>query len=81
MSWCGGGEISPTPGVHRRARAIHGQTLVKGSRVYVSFAEDYVMIWDHNGWACNDNRNDPCHDYPDMYSGTMGYVVEFGIGE
>ena len=35
------------------------------------------MIWDHNGWACNDNRNDPCHDYPDMYSGTMGYVCEF----
>ncbi|MBR6353367.1 MAG: hypothetical protein IKS25_04510 [Oscillospiraceae bacterium] len=40
-------------------------------------AEDYIMIWDHNGWACNDNRNDPCHDYPDMYSGTMGYVCEF----
>ena len=39
--------------------------------------EDYIMIWDHNGWACNDNRNDPCHDYPDMYSGTMGYVCEF----
>ena len=40
-------------------------------------AEDYVMIWDHNGWACNDNRNDPCHDYPEFYSGTMGYVCEF----
>lgn len=30
--------------VDGKARAIHGQTLVKGSRVYVSFAEDYVMI-------------------------------------
>ena len=24
MSWCGGGEISPTPGVEKRVRAIHG---------------------------------------------------------
>ena len=40
-------------------------------------AEDYVMIWDHNGWACNDNRDDPCHDYPEFYEGTMGYVCEF----
>lgn len=30
--------------VDGKARAIHGQTLVKGARVYVSFAEDYVMI-------------------------------------
>lgn len=30
--------------IEGKARAIHGQTLVKGSRVYVSFAEDYVMI-------------------------------------
>ena len=40
-------------------------------------AEDYVMLWNHNGWAYNDNRNDPCADYPDFYSGTMGYVCEF----
>ena len=39
--------------------------------------EDYIMLWDHNGWAYNDNRNDPCHDYPEFYSGTMGYVCEF----
>lgn len=40
-------------------------------------AEDYVMLWNNNGWALNDNRNDPCADYPDFYSGTMGYVCEF----
>ncbi len=53
----------------------------RGEPTYVDrndeVAEDYVMIWDHNGWACNDNRDDPCHDYPEFYSGTMGYVCEF----
>ena len=40
-------------------------------------SEDYVMLWNHSGWAYNDNRDDPCADYPDFYSGTMGYVCEF----
>src|SRR2546421_9906750 len=31
MSWCGGGEISPTPAVECRVRAIHGYTLFGGS--------------------------------------------------
>src|SRR5215472_8883842 len=31
MSWCGGGEISPTPGVDFRVLAIHGHTLAPGS--------------------------------------------------
>src|SRR6266700_1946693 len=31
MSWCGGGEIRPTPGVEYRVRAIHGYTLCPGS--------------------------------------------------
>src|SRR5678816_1391689 len=31
MSWCGGGEIRPTPGVERRVFAIHGHTLWPGS--------------------------------------------------
>ncbi len=31
MSWCGGGEISPTPGVELRVRAIQGQTFCPGS--------------------------------------------------
>ena len=39
--------------------------------------EDFIMLWNHKGWAYNDNRDDPCRDYPDMYSGTMGYVCEF----
>lgn len=41
-------------------------------------AEDYIMLWNNNGWACNDNRDDPCKDYPQFYSGTMGYICEFG---
>ena len=31
MSWCGGGEISPTPGVEWRTRAIVSSTLWPGS--------------------------------------------------
>src|SRR3954468_22876327 len=31
MSWCGGGEIRPTPGVAWRVLAIHGHTLLPGS--------------------------------------------------
>lgn len=53
----------------------------KGEPTYVDtndqVSENYIMLWNHNGWACNDNRDDPCHDYPDFYSGTMGYVCEF----
>src|SRR5262249_45958305 len=31
MSWCGGGEISPTPGVAWRTFAIHGYTFGPGN--------------------------------------------------
>src|SRR6476660_10270538 len=31
MSWCGGGEIRPTPGVEYRVLAIHGYTLCPGN--------------------------------------------------
>src|SRR5919106_1340632 len=31
MSWCGGGEIRPTPGVERRTRAMFSSTLWPGS--------------------------------------------------
>ncbi len=31
MSWWGGGEINPTPGVENRVRAIQGYTLPPGS--------------------------------------------------
>ncbi len=41
------------------------------------FQEEFIMLWDHGGWAYNDNRDDPCRDYPDFYSGTMGYICEF----
>lgn len=54
----------------------------KGEPSYVDVndqvSEDYVMLWNNNGWACNDNRDDPCKDYPAFYSGTMGYVIEYG---
>lgn len=40
--------------------------------------EDYIMIYREDGvWYYNDNRNDPAADYPEYYSGTMGYVCEF----
>ncbi len=68
------------------------ESWVNGQEGYVSWAkgepsyvdvndqvsEDYVMLWNNNGWAYNDNRDDPCADYPDFYSGTMGYICEFG---
>lgn len=41
-------------------------------------AEDYVMLWNHNGWGYNDNRNDPVADYPEWYSGTIAYICEYG---
>ena len=41
-------------------------------------AEDYVMLWNNNGWGYNDNRNDPIADYPQWYSGTVGFVCEYG---
>lgn len=41
-------------------------------------SEDYVLLWDNNGWAMNDSRNDPVADYPQWYSGTIGFVCEFG---
>lgn len=54
----------------------------KGEPTYVDVndqvSEDYVMLWNNNGWACNDNRDDPCKDYPAFYSGTMGYIIEYG---
>ncbi len=43
---------------------------------YDGAAEDYLMLWNHNGWVYNDSRNDPVADYPDWYSGTIGFVCE-----
>ena len=41
--------------------------------------EDYVMLWKFNGeWVYNDSRDDPVKDYPDMYSGKIGFVCEMG---
>ena len=54
----------------------------KGEPTYVDVndqvAEDYVMLWNNNGWGYNDNRNDPIADYPQWYSGTVGFVCEYG---
>lgn len=52
----------------------------KGEPSYVDYGddvtEDYVLLWDHNGWCYNDSRNDPVADYPEMYSGNLAYVCE-----
>lgn len=40
-------------------------------------AEDYLLLWYHNGWYYNDSRNDPVSDYPEMYRGQIAYVCEF----
>src|SRR5437763_10893899 len=46
MSWCGGGEIRPTPGVECRVLAIHGQTLWPGSwPPSPGFAPCAILIW------------------------------------
>lgn len=45
---------------------------------YDSVPEDYIMVFKaDNDWFYNDNRNDPAADYPQYYSGVMGYVCEF----
>lgn len=41
-------------------------------------SEDYLLLWNNNGWVYNDSRNDPVSEYPEWYSGTIGYVAEFG---
>ena len=41
--------------------------------------ENYVMLWLRDGgWYYNDSREDPAGEFPDWYSGSMGYVCEFG---
>ena len=45
---------------------------------YDGAAEDYVMLWKYDdGWKYNDSRNDPAGDFPQWYSGTIGYVCEY----
>lgn len=41
--------------------------------------EDYILMWNTNGtWTYNDSRNDPVADYPEMYSGNIAFICEFG---
>ncbi len=58
------------------------EVWAKGEPSYVDIndqvAEDYIMLWDNNGWGYNDNRNDPIADYPEWYSGTVGFICEYG---
>lgn len=43
--------------------------------------EDYILLWKFNGdWVYNDSRDNPVKDYPDMYSGQIGFVCEFEAG-
>ena len=48
---------------------------------YDGAAEDFLMLWNHNGWCYNDCRENPAADFPDYYSGSIGFVVEYGVGE
>ena len=58
------------------------EVWAKGEPSYVDIndqvAEDYIMLWNNNGWGYNDNRNDPIADYPEWYSGTVGFICEYG---
>ncbi len=45
---------------------------------YDDVYEDYVMLCRvGDEWFYNDNRNDPAADYPEYYSGSMGFACEF----
>lgn len=67
MKWVTGEEIMYYP-------------WANGEPSYVDYGddvdEDYVLLWDHNGWCYNDSRDDPVQDYPEMYSGNLAYVCE-----
>ena len=41
-------------------------------------SEDYIMLWKYiDGWKYNDSINDPAGDYPQWYSGSIGYICEY----
>ena len=40
--------------------------------------EDYLLLWDINGWTYNDTINDVVTRYPRPYSGRTAYVIEYG---
>ncbi|MBQ5405836.1 MAG: protein kinase [Oscillospiraceae bacterium] len=48
---------------------------------YDNAPEDFIMLWNHNGWCYNDCRENPARDFPEYYSGSIGFVVEYGVGE
>ena len=48
---------------------------------YDGAPEDFIMLWNHNGWCYNDSRQNPAGDFPEYYSGSIGFVVEYGVGE
>ena len=52
MSWCGGGEIRPTPGVECRVRATHGYTFGPGSwPPSPGLAPCAILIWMSSAWV------------------------------
>ncbi len=48
---------------------------------YDGAAEDFIMLWNRDGWSYIDCRENPAADFPEYYSGSIGYVVEYGVGE
>ena len=39
--------------------------------------EDYLLLWNNGTWCYNDSRNDPAREFPELYSGTIGYICEY----
>src|SRR5450759_4817503 len=61
MSWCGGGEIRPTPGVEKRDLATHGKTREHGSwPPSPGLAPCAILIWMSSAltryWLVTPNR-------------------------
>jgi len=60
----------------------YGSWWYPGEPSYVdssdNVAEDYVLLWNNNGWTYNDSRHDPCAEFPQWYGGKMSYICEFG---
>ncbi len=67
MTWLDGAEVDYWPWTPGEPSFVDGEV-----------SEDYLMLSNRNGeWGYNDNRNDPAGDYPEYYSGRIGYVIEF----
>lgn len=44
---------------------------------YDGAAENYLLLWYHNGWYYNDSRDDPEEFGYDSYAGRVGFICEY----